>query len=304
MKLADAIVLFIDRPEIAPATRKSYYYDLNNMQDYLGTARAVSDIIPADMLRYTQALNQKEDIQSNHTYNKHITSISAFFNFCVEAQLIDKSPAAILSRKRVSERADESKAMPDNKLAKLLEYVRQTPRDWNPREEALVRFLADTGVRIRSAATLTEDRLNLKEHSARVIMKNMNDLHTVRFGRECSHALSAWLLMRNASSGVYVFSTDGHQMGNDHLGQFFRRLCQRSGIGSWGPHSLRHRFGHKAAEKYPASIAAKMLGDTIEVFLKHYAPQDDDYVQRAMLEMTTDHLVNNEIIALDMRRLK
>lgn len=304
MNLADAIAIFINRPEIAPATRKSYYYDLNNMRDYLGPARAVSDIIPADLLRYTQALNQSEDIQSNHTYNKHITSISAFFNFCVEAQLIDKSPAVILSRKRVSERIPKSKAMPDNKLAKLLEYVQQSPRGWNPREEAIVRFLADTGVRIRSAATLTEDRLDNATRSAKVIMKNMDDLHTVRFGRECSRALSAWLLMRGADNGHYVFSTDGHQMGNDHLGQYFRRLGQRAGIGSWGPHSLRHRFGHKAAEKFPASIAAKMLGDTVEVFLKHYAPQDEEYIQRAMLEMTTDHLVETEVLTLKFKESK
>lgn len=308
MKLSDAINLFINRPEIAPATRKSYYYDLTAMQDNLGPARLVSDIIPADLLRYTQTLHRKEDITSSYTYNKHITSIKAFFSFCVQFQIIEVSPAQNISHKRVDDRVPRSKAMPDSKLLKLLEYVKETPRGWNPREEALIRFLADTGVRIRSVATLTEDRLNLKDRSARVIMKNMNTLHTVRFGRECFYALTAWLLQREVEDPQrYVFSTDGHQMGADHLGQYFRRLCVRAGIGSWGPHSLRHRFGHKSAEKFPASIAAKMLGDTVEVFLRHYAPQDEEYIQRAMSEMSTDHILNSEIATIEdlqKRRVK
>jgi Site-specific recombinase XerD len=298
MKLADAIDLFVNRPEIAPATQRTYMYDLRALRDYLGPARLVTDIIPADLLRYIRHLDQSVGIKSAFTYNKHITSIKALFKFCLNVQIAPTNPATILKKKRVSERVPKSKAMPDRKLSKLLEYVKETPRDWNPREEALVRFIADTGVRIGSAASLIDnpERLNLKERWAAVEMKNMDELHIVHFGRECSHALSAWLLRRNATEGNYVFSTDGHRMTNDSLGQYFTRLAHRAGIGKWGPHSLRHRLGHKAATTYPASIGAKMLGDTIEIFLKHYAPQDDEAVHKAMMEMTTDHLLDTGLI--------
>lgn len=298
MNLAEAIHHFVSRPEIAPATRRTYMYDLKALRDYLGPARLVTDIIPADILRYMRHLDQNTAIKSVFTYNKHVTSIKALFKFCVDIQIRPDHPAKILKKKRVSERVPKSKAMPDRKLSKLLEYVRETPRGWHPREEAFIRFLADTGVRIGSAASLTDDpeRLNLKERWAKVEMKNMDDLHLVHFGRECAHALSVWLLHRNATKGNYVFSTDGHRMRNDALGQYFQRLCQRAAIGTWGPHSLRHRLGHKAALKYPASIGAKMLGDTIEIFLKHYAPQDDEAVHRAMQEMTTDHLLDVGLI--------
>ena len=298
MNLAEAIDLFVNRPEIAPATRRTYMYDLKALREYIGPARLVTDIIPADILRYMRHLDQSATIKSTFTYNKHVTSIKALFKFCLDVQIATDNPAKILKKKRVSERVPKSKAMPDRKLSKLLDYVKETARDWNPREEALIRFLADTGVRIGSAASLINDpeRLNLSERWAKVEMKNMEDLHLVHFGRECAHAMAAWLLRRENTAGNYVFSTDGHRMTNDSLGQYFTRLCQRAGIGTWGPHSLRHRFGHKAAVKYPASIGAKMLGDTVEIFLKHYAPQDDAAVHRAMQEMTTDHLLDVGLI--------
>ena len=298
MKLIDAVDLFTNRPEIASATQRTYLYDLKTMCSHLGPARLVTDIIPADLLRYAHSLSESETITSNHTYNKHVTSIKAFFKFCADARIIPENPAKVLKKKRVSRRVPKSKAMPDSKLVKLLEYVKETPRGWSPREESLVRFLADTGVRIGSAAALTEspDHLNLKERWAAVEMKNMVDLHVVRFGRECSHALSAWLLARNATEGNYVFSTDGHRMTNDSLGQYFTRLGKRAGIGTWGPHSLRHRFGHNAAKKFPPSIGAKMLGDTVEVYIAHYAQYDDETILKSMAEMTTDHLLNTGII--------
>lgn len=295
MQLNEAIELFIDRPEIRPATRRTYLHDLRAMAAFLGTARPVSEIIPTDLMRYGNHLNKQPGIRSPFTYNKHVKSMRAFFNWCVRADLIEKSPATILKRKKANESVPKSKAMPDLKLIRLLEYVAATPRGWDPREEAFVRFLADTGCRISGAANLTEDHLDLRERKALLYEKGKTDPHTVRFGRECAYALTTWLLQRKAANGRYVFSVNGQRMTNRSLGQYFRRLCERAGIGSWGPHSLRHRMGHKAIEKHPVSIVAKILNDTPEIVIKHYLPQHDEAVQKAMLDMTTDYLIRHDI---------
>jgi site-specific recombinase XerD len=304
MKLSEAIELFIDRPEIRPASRKTYGNDLNHLKGFIGAERPLADILPLDLLRYSNYLNKDENIQSPFTFNKHVKSLRTFFNWCVKAHIIETSPAAVLRRKKLNESVPKSKAMPDSKLIRLLEYVAETPRGWNPREEALVRFLADTGCRISGAASLTEENIDLKERSAKLYEKGKVDPHIVRFGIECAQAIAAWLLKRKATKGSFVFSTEGQRMSNSDLGNYFRRLCIRSGIGSWGPHSLRHRMGHKAIEKFPVSIVAKMLGDTVDVVIKHYLPQDDEAVQKAMLDMTTDHLVQEqtEVIELPKKR--
>jgi len=299
MKLHEAIELFVDRPEIRPETRNTYLKDLNQMQGFLGAERPVSEILPVDIMRYANHLNKQAAKKSAFTFNKHVKTMRTFFNWCVKAQIMEKSPASVLRRKSINESVPKSKAMPDSKLIKLLEYIKETPRGWMPREEALVRFLADTGCRISGAASLTEENLDLKNRSAKLYEKGKVEPHTVRFGRECAHAITAWLLQRKADKGRYVFSSDGHQMSNDHLGQYFSRLADRAGIGSWGPHSLRHRMGHKAIEKFPVSIVAKILGDTVDVVIKHYLPQDDETVQKAMLDMTTDHLIQTDSELID-----
>jgi site-specific recombinase XerD len=299
MKLQEAIDLFVERPEIRADTRKTYSQDLRHMAGFIGDERPLIEILPVDLLRYANHLNKKTAIKSPFTFNKHVKSLRTFFNWCVKASIIEKSPASVLRRKKLNESVPKSKAMPDNKLVKLLEYVRETPRGWQPREEALVRFLADTGCRISGLASLTEENIDLKERKASLYEKGKVEPHVVRFGRECAHALGSWLLQRKADKGRYVFSTDGHEMSSDNLGQYFRRLTERAGIGSWGPHSLRHRMGHKAIAKYPVSIVAKILGDTVDIVIKHYLPQDDEAVQKAMLDMTTDHLIQTDSELLD-----
>ncbi|MGJ3241129.1 MAG: tyrosine-type recombinase/integrase [Anaerolineae bacterium] len=293
MNLHEAVDLFISRPDIKPATSRSYRYDLHAMSEFIGPSKPLSSVIPADVMRYFVHLNQSDSIQSDHTYNKHVTSARAFFKFCVDMQLLDASPAKTIKKKKVSYAVDLSKAMPDHKLRRLLEYVSESPRGWHPREEALVRFIADTGSRIGGARSLTWSQVDLSNRTAITYEKGKLEPHAKSFGRECARALGAWKLKQDAVSGQYVFSTDGRMMSDGNLAQYFRRLCQRAGIGSWGPHSLRHRFGHRAIEQFPVSVVAAMLGDTVEVTIASYLPKDKAAVEQAMRQMTTDQILTH-----------
>lgn len=298
MQLSDAVELFCSRPDIAPATQRTYRYDLDQMMNFIGISKPVTSVIPADVLRYFIHLDNKDTIESDHTYNKHLTSCRAFWKFCEDMQLISKSPCVTLKKKKVSKAVDKSKAMPEIKLRRLLEYVSESPRGWHPREEALVRFIADTGSRIGGARTLTWEHVDLARRTAITFEKGKTEPHHKSFGRECARALTAWNLRQDRSAGQYVFSTDGRMMNDGNLGQYFRRITQRAGIGSWGPHSLRHRFGHEAVKKFPISVVAKMLGDTVEVVIAHYLPQDTQAVEDAMRQMTTDHLLTHQSEAI------
>ena len=293
MQLSEAVDLFVSRPDIADATKRTYLYDLIAMQDYIGAGKPVNEIIPADILRYFIYLDRKESITSDHTYNKHVTSVRAFFKFCVAMQMIEKSPIGTLKKKKVSHLVDQSKAMPDVKLRRLLEYVSETPRGWNPREEALVRFFADTGARSGGARTLTWEHIDFAERRATTFEKGKLEPHSKIFGRECSRALAAWKLKQDCTEGPYVFSTDGRMMKEGNLGQYFKRLCHRAGIGTWHPHSLRHRFAHKAIKQFDVSKVAGMIGDTVEVTVQHYLPKDKKAIEDAMRQMSTDHFLSS-----------
>lgn len=294
MQLSEAIDLFVSRPDIKPATARTYKYDLDALSDYIGGAKPVTEVNPADVLRYFIHLDKREAVTSDHTYNKHLTSARAFFRFCENMQIIEKNPCKTLKKKKVSSAVDKSKAMPDHKLRRLLEYVAETPRGWNPREEALIRFIADTGSRVGGARTLTWEFVDIAARTATTFEKGKTEPHAKSFGRECARALAAWKLQQDTSEGQYVFSTDGRMMKVGNLSQYFGRLCKRAGIGTWHPHSLRHRFGHKAIEKFPVSVVAQMLGDTVEVTIAHYLPNDKKAVEQAMRMMATDHLLTTQ----------
>lgn len=259
MLLHEAVELFVSRPNIAPATKRTYLYDLDAMMDFIGKTKPVTSIIPADVLRYFVYINNKESIASDHTYNKHLTSARAFYRFCEDMELISANPIKTLKKKKVSHAVDKSKAMPDLKLKRLLDYVAESPRGWNPREESIVRFLADTGCRIGGARSLKWESIDISERTATTFEKGKLEPHAKSFGRECARVLTAWQVRQDTTRGQYVFSSDGRMMTEGSLGQYFRRLSERAGIGSWGPHSLRHRFGHKAIEKFPVSVVAGML---------------------------------------------
>lgn len=301
--LSEATEMLCLRPHLRPATRRTYRYDLDHFADHVGKEMKVVDITHFDILRYSKTIlpeNPDNGIRSDATYNKHVTSLNTLFNFLVEIGEIDKSPTTVLKRRNVDEHVPEEKAMPTIKLTRLIDYTSETARGWKPREEALVRLLADTGIRISGIANLEEKHLDLNARLAVIYQKGKVRPHTVPFGIKCGQALSAWLLKRKATEGQFVFSRSGKRIHNENQSQFFRRLCMKAGIGSWGPHSLRHRYALEALKKgFDVATVARMLDDTVEVVLKHYVRHSEAHVEQAMRAMSTDYMIEEGWITED-----
>ena len=193
---------------------------------------------PPDLTEYVNlAILQREKPLAAATVEKHKKTMRTFWNWCVKNGYIDKSPF-VVPAKKLSRGVDPDKIMSDEKLDQLLTYAK-----WNARRYALITFLADTGCRRGGATELTVDRLDLSNRSAEVVEKG-EVTYTVYFGDVTAFALRNWLMSRG-SLGGYVFSRDGKPITAYALGQYFRRSCVSAGIGSWGPHSLRHRKGDK-----------------------------------------------------------
>lgn len=266
MKLRDAINLFLD--EQRPTTRKSYYYVMINMQEYIGPAKPIDEIKSEHLIEYAQNVRSRD--YASATIQKYIKTFKTFFNWLVKMRLLQYSPAQPIKGERLKRNIERSKAMTDEELEKILEFAR-----WKPRDYALVLFLADTGCRASGAAGLTIDDLNLSEHRATVTEKG-DKMRLVSYGDESAAAIARWLLQRNASAGVYVFSHNGNRMISGSLSKVVRRLSIKVGIRSLGPHSMRHRKGHQLADaKVAPSVAATALGhDNPTITLEYYYPAD------------------------------
>lgn len=283
--LNKAVQLFLGEYETRPATRKSYYCDLGAMLRFVGEEKPVDQITPIHVLEYTQHLLRRlhagQGIKSPVTYNKHVKSLRTFFNWCVKMHLIAESPAAHTRRERVRRGVNPNKVMPEADFQQLLDYAR-----WDVRAHALVLFLGDTGARIGGAAGLRWEEVDLERGTAITTQKGKPP-QAVYFGPDCRIALRRWF-EEQRRIGTYVFSRDGRRMTNDSLGQYFTRLCQRAEIGTYGPHSLRHRLGFRAVQNnVPMPVLAAILGDTVQVTIESYAHFDEQGVQEAVRRLAS-----------------
>lgn len=272
MNLQEAVNQYLGQT-VKATTRQTHYYALRHLIGQIGPDRSITGIAPMDISRWESALIARDEL-SEASHNRYRTSVRAFFNWLVKMEALEKSPARNMKIKR-AKTVPREKAMPDDKLAVLLKFIQWKKRK---RDHALILFLADTGCRIGEAATLTVDNLDIDKRQAFVTGKTGGRM--VPFGDEAARIIRRWLVQRKPR-GPYVFSETIKPQSN--LDQQFRRQCEAAGIGSWGPHSLRHRKGFQYSDAgVSAKLAQQQFGhSSVQITLDHYYPQDFKRVKEA-----------------------
>lgn len=286
MKLEQAVALFLG--EYIPTTRKAYSHALIPMSNWIGPAREVSGIRPALLVEYVQTCIEGRADLAAATKRKLVKGIKTFFNWCVRIELLKKSPAVQLRAHKVPRRISREKAMTDAELDALLAYVRFKTV---PRDLALILFISESGCRRGGAAGLRLADIDWNGLRATVTEKGEQS-RLVAFSDLCARALRHWLAYRSAHyrvKGVYVFSHDGAPVRPAVLAQAIRRDCQKAGIRSLGPHSLRHRKGHQLADSRVApSVAATALGHSDPLItVTYYYPDDWETAERELRALMT-----------------
>jgi integrase len=283
MKLKAAIDLWLG--EHIATTKKSYTYPMKLFTDHMGTSRAVSLITPVELVQYFQEVIIPQN-NAVATYNKHVKTLRTFFNWCVNMEIIKKSPARVIKMKAVQRGISRDKAMTDQELAAIIDYVKYKPRD-----HAMILFLADTGCRRGGVAGLKMGDINWKRKRATVTEKG-DISREVSFGEDCAVSMRRWIASRgenNHVTGVYVFTHDGEKMNPENVSQIIRRVCEKLKIRVRSAHSLRHRKGHAFGyARVAPTLAAAYLGNTPEIVIKHYYPDDYDSAEREAQAFMTD----------------
>lgn len=277
MILREAVDLWLG--EHIPTTRRSYQYNMWEMCDYVGPSRPLDQVSSEDLMRFAQYYRAKGSVKSPATYNKLLKTLKTFFNWCLKAEFIARSPAKPLKPSKKEEAGGRGKAMPDAHYFQLVDFAK-----WDVRGLALVLFLGDTGCRIGGATGLRWQDIDfVADIPTATVTEKGAPPRKVFFGKSCEQAL---LRLQAAKPGTEkVFGVNNV----DALKQYFRRLCQRAGIGSYGPHSLRHRKGHQFGDnKVNPAIGAMVLGNTVDIMLEYYYPKDWDRAAAAASEFTTN----------------
>jgi integrase len=294
MNLEHAIKLFLG--QYKPTTRRANQYPLGYMSDYIGHARPITAIKPADLIEYTNTLYERN--YSPHTCYKHIKIIKTFFNWLVKIGELDASPAAKVRQANVRTYVTPDKAMTDDEYHRVLEYIR-----YNPRNHAIFLFLGDTGCRAGGAAGLKVDDIDLDNLSAIVTEKKDKTRH-VWFGDACARALRVWLIRRPSNAGSYIFSRDHKQLSAAAISQIIRRACITVGVRSLGAHSMRHRKGHQFNRENVSPIdAAIALGhENPQVTIDSYYGRQTAGAVQAVRKLAQPAEKPQNIISLKDRR--
>ncbi len=182
-------------------------------------------------------------------------ALSTFFNWLVSEGHFEISPMKGIKAPRNDK--DLPKTIDQGDFIKLLDAARGRPR-----EEALLLFLADTGVRDAEARTMLRSNLDLVRQQALVKGKG-NKERRVYFTATTAAALARYLSTRY-DDDPHVFVGQRGPLGQTAIYQILKRLAKRAGItGRFNPHAFRHFFASQyVANGGDLETLRRMLGHT------------------------------------------
>jgi len=287
MRLDEAVQLFVDTYD-KETTRRTYLLALRAVIDIIGGGRDIEDISTSDLIRVQNYL-QKKDLAAA-TLRQRINSVKTFFNWLYKFEFKKENPGKIIKAKRPRRPQTREKAVTDDELEMLLNFVQYS----NRRDYALLLFLADTGCRVGGAAGLRESDIDWEKREATVTEKG-DRTRQVKFGKSTAIALRTYLLSRKATSGNFIFSMDGSQIKSSSVSQRIRYICrglrkQGYQIRTISAHAFRHRKGHMLADaRIAPSVAATALGhESVLTTLEFYYPDDWESAASVLDELSLD----------------
>lgn len=254
LKLNTAIDLFLDSMVglVSPATIDWYKKRLPDLVKVLGD-RYIDQITIHDLRRWRVDLCTRDQRYINHPYrikpiegglskttiHQYVRGSKRFFKWLHQEGLIKDNPAATFKLPPLPDYKPRGIKVSDRD--NIINAVKSNPRDL-----AIVLFLADTGCRVGGVANLKLNDLDLVCQSAQVHEKGKGGygkIRTVFYTDVTYAALITWLQIRPHCKCDYVFLHQKKPEGLLPSGiyQILKRAAKRAGVSSgYNPHSWRH----------------------------------------------------------------
>ena len=179
---------------------------------------------------------------SVYTLHKHIRAWKRFFRWLVEEGMLTRDPSLKLKRPRLPD--EPPKDISPDDLRRILEAARDNPRDY-----AIVCFLADTACRVGGLIGLRRNDLDLDNGIA--LMREKGDrARMVYFTTRTMQALTVYLAAQPTDGDTYIFRGRRGALTTAGVYQMLRRLARRAGVrGRSNPHAFRHAWARQALKR-------------------------------------------------------
>lgn len=302
MKLREAVDLFVG--EYRGRTAQGYRDDMRMFMQYVAGGLNLTAITMPEVIRAVQSYEDRPTVKSPRTVNRFIRTVTRFFNWCVEMEELDKSPARKV-QKRAEPRNDVLKrTMPEGVYFGLIEYY-TAAATFDPKQN--LRFLAllyfmGMSARRGGAAGVTWDDISYENREV-IVTEKGGKTRVLFLDDDTIAVLRRWQLLQKTTKGNYVFSKNGGAISPHALGKFFRDYTHRAGYdkpgckNGWGPQSLRHYVGIDLQDAGVNEIeAAGIMGHTVATYREHYASQDKVRLKEAAEKAARKRRVNRSKI--------
>ncbi len=214
------------------------------------------------------------------TYRHHYSTIKAFFSFQTKRGLWTTSPLMGVECGKKDDEEDVVQPLSDAEIELLLAMAKrgQSPA----RDGAIIRILADTGVRVSELCGIIFDDVDEKTSAIKIRGKG-GKKRIVYIGDKTARALwkhitdvgVVWGEDARKSSAPLFAAERGSRAGQNlqprGLGILLQRLGQRAGVSHVHPHRFRHTFAVNFLRNGGNQISLmRLLGHTDLTMTKHY----------------------------------
>jgi site-specific recombinase XerD len=204
---------------------------------------AVADIDRSHVEGYLVDLAQRG--RSPATLNNRYRALRRFFDYLLEEDELADHPMVRMTPPQVPDQPVE--VLSEDDLRALLGTC-TTKSFEDVRDQAIIRLLADTGMRRGELLGIDVDDLDLDGAVAFVTGKGQRG-RACPFGRKTSLAVDRYLRVRrrlpHAAEEQPLWLTRHGRLNVSGVATMLRRRGERSGIGPVHPHQLRHTFAYQ-----------------------------------------------------------
>src|SRR6266852_2433753 len=217
-------------------TREAYALDLRQF-----TTWCRNHLLPLFAIRRADIESFARDLEARGraraTVTRRLCTISGFYKYAVEEELLDHSPAAHVRRPRLDYESHAT-GLDRNELGALLVAAGLGP----PGEHALISLLALNGLRVSEATGADIEHLGLERgHRTLVITRKGGKVVTIPLVPRTARAID--LAVGERGNGPLFLAADGRRLDRHGAGRIVRKVARRAGITKpVGPHTLGHAF--------------------------------------------------------------
>ena len=233
-------------------------------------------ILPLDLEQW-KTYQVKTQKSAPATINQRLVAVSSFFAWCLNANIITKSPCRSVKAIRLEKHKPRSI---DGKTLKRL--LRAVHRSGNLRDIAIVEMLSGTGIRVGELLDLqVEDIVDLDKRSAYLIVRQgkYGNYRTIPLTKTVRQVLLDYL----AQYSKLWIGRKGTLTQSSSVLRLLNKYCIQAKIEKVTPHQLRHTFATSYLQKNPDDLRglAALLGHSdLNTVMLYTEPSLEELAQK------------------------